>query len=68
MTLAVGAGSFFRLAHGDEAGVEAIGESRAKDKSASLDAEHEVDFPADVVLGECVNELSETLAVFQQTW
>ncbi len=43
-------GELAGLAHGDEAGVQAIGERGAEDEAAGLDAEDEIDVLADVVL------------------
>jgi hypothetical protein len=36
-------GELARLAHGDEAGIEAVGQSGAEDESARLNAEDEID-------------------------
>ena len=54
------------LADRDEAGVEPVGESGAKDEAASLDAEDEVDLLFDVVSSESVNEFGEAGLVFEQ--
>ena len=54
-----GGGELFGLADGDEARVEAVGERRAEDETAGLNAEDEVDLAADVVGGEGVDELGE---------
>ena len=61
-----GGGELFGLADGDEAGVEAVGEGGAEDEAAGLDAEDEVDFAADVVGGEGVDELGEAGLVAEE--
>jgi len=61
-----GSGELARLAHGDESGVEAVGEGGAEDESAGLDAEDQVDLLFDVVRSEGVNELGEAGLVFQK--
>jgi hypothetical protein len=60
-----GRGELARLAHGDEAGVEAVGERGAEDESARLDAEDEVDFAFEIVRGEGVDEHGHADAVFE---
>jgi hypothetical protein len=59
-------GKLARLAHRNEAGIEAVREGGAEDESARLDAQHEVDFLLDVVGGQSVNELGEAGLVFEQ--
>ena len=59
-------GQLLGLAHGDEAGVQAVGERGAEDEAAGLDAEDEVDVLADVVRGQRVDELREAGLVLQQ--
>src|SRR5579875_3701375 len=61
-----GGGELLRLAHGDEAGVQAVSQRRAEDEAAGLDAENEIDVFADVVLGEGVDELREAVLVLEQ--
>ena len=59
-------GELLGLAHGDEAGVEAVGQRGAEDEAARLDAEDQVDLLADVVLRQRVDELREAGLVLQQ--
>jgi len=60
-----GRGKLAGLAHGDKAGVEAIGEGGAEDEAARLNAEDQIDLVFDVVRGEHVNELCEAGLVFE---
>src|SRR5208282_3745042 len=55
-----------RFAHGNKSGVQAIGESRAKDETAGFYTQHQVNVVADVVLGEGIDEAGEAELVFQQ--
>ena len=59
-------GQLARLADGDEAGIEAVGERGAEDESAGFDAEDEVDLAFKIVGGERVDEHGEAGAVFEQ--
>ena len=44
------AGQLFRLAHGDEAGAERVGQRRGEDEAARFDADHQIDAGVLVVL------------------
>ena len=57
---------FPRFADGNETGVEAVGERRPKDKAARFHAQNQVNFFADVVHRECIDQTCEAEFVFQQ--
>src|SRR5256885_11846858 len=57
---------FLRLAHGYEAGIQAIGERRAEDEATGFNADDQIDVAIEVVLRECVDECSEADLVFEQ--
>src|SRR5215831_16300777 len=59
-------GRLARLAEGDEAGVEAVGQRRSEDEAAGLDGQHGIDLGVEVVLGERVNECGEADFVLEQ--
>jgi hypothetical protein len=61
-----GRGQLARLANGNEAGVEPIGQRGAEDESAGLNAENEIDFALKIMRGQSVNELREAGLVFEQ--
>ena len=60
-------GKLLWLAHGDEACVQTVCDGWAKDEAASFDAQDEVDFFADVVGGEGVDELREAGFVLEES-
>src|ERR1700691_416611 len=57
---------FFRLAHGDESGAEAVGQRRGENKSARFDSGDDVDFLSAVMLAELVDQLVEPLSILKQ--
>jgi len=59
-------GKFAGLADGNKPGVEPIGEGRAEDESAGLDAEDEVDALLEIVSGKGVDHFGEAGLVFKQ--
>jgi hypothetical protein len=61
-----GGGELARLAHGDEAGVEAVGEGGSEDEAAGLNAEDEVDVFFDVIRGERIDEFGEAGLIFEK--
>lgn len=61
-----GRGQLARLAHGDKAGVEAVGERRAEDEAARFNAENEIDLAFQPVSGHGVGERGKSSGVFEQ--
>src|SRR6185437_13001478 len=59
-------GQLLRLAHWNEAGVQAISQRRPEDKAARLNAEDQVDVLLNVVRGQRVDQLRKTGLVLQQ--
>ena len=60
-----GGGKLFRLAYGDEAGIEAVSERGTKDEAAGFNAKDEIDLLLEVVGGKGVNELGEAGLVLE---
>ena len=59
-------GKLLGLAHGNEAGVKAIGKRGSEDESAGFDAEDEVNLAADEAMRQFVDEHGEADLVLQQ--
>lgn len=58
-------GEFLGLAHGDEAGAEAVGEGGGEDEAARLDSCDHIDFVTLVVIAKTVDEQVKTLFVLE---
>src|SRR6185312_15264242 len=54
------------LADGHESGVQAIGERGTKDEATGLDSQDQVDFRAEIVFGQSINQRREADVVFEK--